>query len=61
MQADGFEATASGSALKGESPICVALRELREETGIIATELIQIGIIPYFIVICVLRIGNSPL
>ncbi len=38
-----LEATAGGSALKGESPLSAALRELREETGIIAGELTQIN------------------
>lgn len=38
-----FEATSGGSALKGESPVCAALRELKEETGINATELTQIN------------------
>lgn len=37
-----YEASAGGSALKGETPIQGALRELQEETGIVATELIQI-------------------
>jgi len=37
-----FEATAGGSALKGETPVVAALRELKEETGIEADELIQI-------------------
>lgn len=37
-----FEASAGGSALKGETPIQGALRELREETGIVSTELKQI-------------------
>lgn len=34
-----WEATAGGSALKGESPLQGALRELREETGIEADSL----------------------
>ena len=37
-----WEATAGGSALKGESPIECAIRELREETGIAATKLEEI-------------------
>lgn len=37
-----FEASAGGSATKGESAIACAERELTEETGIIATELVQI-------------------
>lgn len=38
-----WEATAGGSALKGETPLECALRELREETGIIAESLTQLG------------------
>lgn len=38
-----WELTAGGSALKGETPIECAFRELREETGITACELQEIG------------------
>ena len=38
-----WEATAGGSAFKGESPMKCALRELKEETGISSDELIEIG------------------
>jgi 8-oxo-dGTP diphosphatase len=38
-----FEATAGGSALKGETPVLAAIRELKEETGIITEELKQIN------------------
>ncbi len=38
-----WEATAGGSALQGETPITCARRELEEETGIIASELIEVG------------------
>ncbi len=38
-----FEATAAGSALKGEDKITCAKRELLEETGIIADSLEEIG------------------
>lgn len=38
-----WEATAGGSALKGENAIEAAERELREETGIKADELQEIG------------------
>ena len=34
-----LEATAGGAAQKGEDPLSAALRELREETGIVATHL----------------------
>lgn len=37
-----WEATAGGSALKGEDPLTCAFRELREETGIIADKLEEI-------------------
>ncbi len=38
-----FEATAGGSALKGEDKITCAKRELLEETGIVADSLEEIG------------------
>ena len=38
-----FEATAGGSALKGENALSCAMRELREETGIDAGTLTNIG------------------
>lgn len=38
-----WEATAGGSALSGETPSECAKRELREETGIIASELTEVG------------------
>ena len=38
-----WEATAGGSALKGEDPVQCALRELREETGIQAESLTELG------------------
>ncbi len=38
-----WEATAGGSALQGEDPLACARRELQEETGITADELIEIG------------------
>ena len=37
-----WEATAGGSALKGETPLTCAVRELREETGIESEELVEI-------------------
>ena len=40
-----WEATAGGSALVGETPLECAVRELREETGIISTELTQVGMV----------------
>lgn len=38
-----YEATAGGSALRGEDPIACAVRELYEETGISAESLEEIG------------------
>ena len=38
-----WEATAGGSALSGESPRQCAERELREETGVCATDMQQLG------------------
>ena len=38
-----WEATAGGSAIQGEDPLDCAFRELREETGIAARELEEIG------------------
>ena len=38
-----WEATAGGSALQGETPIECAIRELKEETGIVASNLTEVG------------------
>ncbi|MBR1559932.1 MAG: NUDIX hydrolase [Clostridia bacterium] len=38
-----WEATAGGSALKGETPLACAVRELWEETGIGSEELVEVG------------------
>ena len=38
-----WELTAGGAALKGETPLMCALRELREETGILAEKLTELG------------------
>ena len=38
-----WEATAGGAALRGEDPLDCALRELREETGICADDLTEVG------------------
>lgn len=38
-----WEATAGGSALAGETPLECAMRELREETGIVSADLTQVG------------------
>ena len=38
-----WEATAGGSALRGETPLECAVRELREETGIESDYLVEIG------------------
>lgn len=42
-----WELTAGGSALKGETPLECAIRELKEETGIEADTLTQIGSLIY--------------
>lgn len=38
-----WEATAGGSAMQGENPLVCAIRELREETGIHAEDLTEVG------------------
>jgi 8-oxo-dGTP pyrophosphatase MutT (NUDIX family) len=38
-----WEATAGGSALQGESPLECAKRELREETGIVTSDFVEVG------------------
>ena len=38
-----WEASAGGSALQGETPLDAARRELAEETGIVASDLIEVG------------------
>lgn len=43
-----WEATAGGSALQGESPLECAIRELREETGIQAAQMIEVGKILHY-------------
>lgn len=37
-----WEVSAGGSALQGETPVECAKRELKEETGLVATDLIEI-------------------
>lgn len=38
-----WEATAGGSALQGETPLECAVRELKEETGIVSSNLTEVG------------------
>mgnify|MGYP002853290484 FL=1 len=38
-----WEATAGGSALKGEGPLACAIRELQEETGIESEDVTEVG------------------
>ena len=38
-----WEATAGGSALQGESPLECVKRELREETGILTDDFVEVG------------------
>lgn len=38
-----WELTAGGSALQGETPLMCAKRELREETGLLADTLLEVG------------------
>ena len=38
-----WELTAGGSALQGETPVECAIRELREETGVVSTEMKELG------------------
>lgn len=40
-----WEATAGGSALTGETPLACAMRELREETGIMTDGLTEVGMV----------------
>lgn len=40
-----WEATAGGAAIKGETPLGCAIRELQEETGILSSDLRHVGTI----------------
>lgn len=47
-----LEATAGGAAQKGEDAYTAALRELNEETGIVANTLTPIASMPYMRMLC---------
>lgn len=47
-----LEATAGGGVMKGETPFEGAIRELREETGIITDTLTPIASMPYHQMLC---------
>lgn len=47
-----LEATAGGGVMKGETPLEGAIRELREETGIVTDSLTPIASMPYHRMLC---------
>ena len=47
-----LEATAGGGVMKGETPFEGAIRELREETGIVTDALTPIASMPYHRMLC---------
>lgn len=47
-----YEATAGGAAQKGEDPLTAAIRELKEETGIVASKLEELGNMVYHKMLC---------
>lgn len=48
-QGGKWEATAGGSAMQGEDSLTCAIRELREETGIDAKELTELGKVIHYL------------